>query len=95
MQFFFDMVKTLAASAVLCMVAEFLLPEGNMKKSAMIGIGLLFVLCMALPVMRLVTGGDVRADAARWEDFDLEPQASLTHEEWLEKLYYSTVTGGG
>ncbi len=95
MQTVLVMVKSLTVMALLCAIAEFLLPAGNIKKSAMIGIGMLFVLSMALPVVNVLTGEEIGTAALWRETITEDAKTQITHEQWLEGIYSSAVTGGG
>ncbi len=95
MQTLLELEKSLAAAALLCAVAEFLLPAGSIKKTAMIGIGVLFVLSMALPVMNVFAGVKPKTTALWWEMLEENVGTQTTHEQWLEEIYSSAVTGGG
>ena len=49
-----NMVKSIAAMSVIAMLLEYLMPEGGLQKSIRIIIGLVFLVVITQPLIKLV-----------------------------------------
>lgn len=86
----YGFASTVAAMAVICTLMEFCMPSGKLKGSVRMAAGLLFVLAVAQPIVRLAAEGAAALPAA----YAVEPtrRTTVDHEEWLRDLY-TAVTG--
>lgn len=84
MQSLYSMAITLATMAVISALLEFLMPSGPLKKTVVLAIGMVFVLIIATPIIKLMQG-EVSIDAIQWNQQPL--QETTTHEELLRELY--------
>jgi len=81
----YSFASTVAAMAVICTLMEFCMPGGKLKGSVRMAAGLLFVLAIAQPIVRLASEGAAAFPTAHAGKSTR--QTPVDHEEWLRTLY--------
>ena len=88
MNTFYEYILGIAAMAVLCVLLEAMVPEGGLKRTVQFCVGIIFVCCLAAPI---VAGVNLQA-AEKAFSFSLHIEqpsqiGPTTHEELLRGYY--------
>lgn len=76
-------VITVAAMAIFCMLIEYLLPEGRLKKTVSVVIGVVFVISLAVPVISLS-----KSAVSVWDTYKgYEAQDVKTYDKNYEEFF--------
>ncbi len=86
MEALYEITHTIAAMAVVCTLAEFILPKGKLHSSVTLAVGLLFVLAIATPIVSLFTDLEA-ADISSYIEQAPMIEHQQTHEDYLAQIY--------
>lgn len=80
-----------AAMAVLCALMETMIPQGKLKSTVLLALGIVFLLALASPLAGLLQEPPTLATGAMQDASGLEQQT--TYEDLLRSYYEISVAG--
>lgn len=80
-----------AAMAVLCALMETMIPQGKLKSTVLLALGIVFLLALASPLAGLLQEPPTLAASAMQDASGLEQQT--TYEDLLRNYYEISVAG--
>jgi ammonia channel protein AmtB len=88
----YSVTMVTAAMAVLCALMETMIPQGKLKSTVLLALGIVFLLALASPLAGLLQEPPTLAAGAMQDTFALEQQT--THYEDLLRGYYEISVAG-
>ncbi|HWR23037.1 MAG TPA: stage III sporulation protein AF [Feifaniaceae bacterium] len=89
--FLYQITLLIAGMAVVVTLLEVLIPQGKLKKTVLFAIGLVFLLSVSAPIVRLVTSGP-SGELFQMEELpELTPVPGPSYEDLLRKYYEQSL----
>ncbi len=89
--FLYQITLLIAGMAVVITLLEVLVPQGKLKKTVLFALGLVFLLSVSAPIVRLVTSAP-SAELFQMEELpQFTPVPGPSYEELLRKYYEQSL----